>query len=98
MNLDLSAAVEAAAAVEIGMRQTFHHDDGSTSYSEFARVPLGVDAASKVLAAAAPLIAAQIAAAIEADQDQDGCGERDYCHGWQVANRTAARIAREAVR
>ena len=38
----------------------------------------------------------QVAREIEADQDREGCGERDYCHGWVHANASAARIARAA--
>lgn len=36
----------------------------------------------------------RVAQEIEADWDREGCGERDFCHGWVHANQSAARIAR----
>jgi hypothetical protein len=92
MSIDLTAAVEAAAVVEIGL--SFKGD-------EFARIPVGTAAAEKILTAAAPLIEAavreRIAADIEAAVDR-AREVRQSTYGLWPGMEFAARIARGEVK
>jgi hypothetical protein len=92
MNLDLTAAIAAAAhAVHVAIA----HDGTTPPYCGGPNDPQRDDA-ERAVVAAAPLIAAQvaerIAAAIEAEIDM-----ADHAYV-RTGMRTAARIAREAVR
>ena len=68
----------------------------SLDYTTIENLPTDQDMTRAILEAARPHLEAelraQIAAEIRGDRDRRGCGDRDYCSGWNHANESAAQI------